>query len=355
MPHHRKPGFNYDTTKPVAQANDIRRLRDAHQTTMNYNTGYMGLASIDGQAYPTINQKGLKDVFESCFVPFDDGNKVLVGNDNKTISQRGYGNVVKRKPVKVPQGNRPGITNQEVVRRYNTNVSVFTDFPKGAGRTDTQIAWRDGTYDEAVLSATKQIRSLMPTEMLSKISDYEYGEAALSAMTGAKAYGGIQSGLEMMKMIAEQEAIGKSPAEARLIRDLALQGVPLVNIRAITGFLQTLNRQRYADTLARDLEITNPRLVEQLAAIMPESIGLTANAQREAIRRFIEANRAEARVSQAEVDRDRPFMAGANTGRPMTRDEMIDALRRREAEEVFGRPPAGTGRGGSSLFDVSFR
>lgn len=318
----RKPGFNYDNNKPVVNITekdasklrkvaDVRNMRDQHQVVMNYNVGHSGL-NVDGQAYPTITQKGLKDIFESCYVPFTDGNKVLVQPEQKTISQRGYGNIVKRKPVKVPKGNRPGITHQDVDTKHYTNVAVYTDFPKGSGRTDTQIVWRDGTYDEAVLSATKKLRGELPASLLNKISDYEYGEASLSAMTGAKEFGLAQANKEMMKAIAEQEAIGKTPAEAQLIRDLAIQGVPLVNIRLITEFLRNVNRQRYADALAGDLGITNPRLVEQLSAIMPDSIGLTANAQREAIRRYIEANRVEAQIAEAERNRDRPFMPGAN-------------------------------------------
>ncbi len=236
----RKPGFAYDSTQPVAQANDIRRLRDAHQTTMNYNTGYMGLKSIDGQAYPAITQKGLKEVFESCYVPMDDGNKVLIDNDHKTMSQRGYGGFVKRKPVKVPQGNRPGITNQEVVRRYNTNVSVFTDFPKGAGHTDTQIAWRDGTYDQAVLSATKQIRGEIPDQTFADIlrTNPRMAELALQAQAGAVAYGDSLA----RKEIEDYFTAEKKEFDRNVMRQMGMTDAQIDRVRQDIAREQAFNR-----------------------------------------------------------------------------------------------------------------
>lgn len=333
----RKPGFAYDTRNPIisspsqrGKVADVRNMRDQHQVNMNYNTGYMGIASIEGQAYPTITQNGLKKVFESKYVPMDDGNKVLVEPDRRVMYQRGYGNVPNKNPVKVPKGNRPGITHQDVNIVQHRQNAVFTDFPKGAGKTDVQIEWVDGTYEEAVASARRQIRG--------EIADQAFidslrgmGEYALASQTGATIFGNVQVGKEVAKAIAEQEAIGKPPAEATLIRELAMNGVPLVDIRRITEFLRSVNRERYASQLATELNITNPRLIEELGNIMPDTIGLTANAQREAIRRYIEANRTEAQVAQAERDRDRPFMAGATPQR-LPSEILAELVRRREAE-----------------------
>jgi hypothetical protein len=308
---------------------------------MNYNTGYIGLASIDGQAYPSITQKGLKDIFESCYVPMDDGNKVLVQPDRKTISQRGYGNVVKRKPVKVPSGNRPGITNQDVITRHNTNVSVYTDFPKGAGSKDTQIAWRDGTYDEAVLSATRKPRGEVPDQTFADIlsNNPRWSEYALASQTGANVFGNIQVAREVAKAIADQESIGKSPAVASLIRDLAEAGVPLVDIRRITEFMRSVNRDRYAREIASDIGITNQRLIEELGNILPVDRDVSSRASREAIKRFIQEQRRQERNQDMAQEGTLPaFMPGAPPPAPMSPADMRLLVEREIAQRQYASP-----------------
>lgn len=257
----RKPGFAYDIRQPVAQANDIRRVRDQHQVVMNYNTGFMGLESIDGQAYPTINQKGLKDVFASCFVPLDDGNKVLIEPDKKTISQRGYGNVVKRKPVGVPKGNRPGITNQDVDVIKHKNNAVYTDFPKGAGRTDTTIIWRDGTYDEAVLSATRQPRGIVPDQTFADIlaTNPRMREVALASQVGAVAYGDALARAEMEKYFNME----KKEYDKTLLRNLGFTDAEA------EARLTTLARERLVNDIAKRFGFSEKQSRNVLDLVVP--------------------------------------------------------------------------------------
>jgi hypothetical protein len=358
----RKPGSNVNIRNPIISSPsqrgnvaDVRHINDAYEMRMNYNTGHIGIASIDGQAYPSITQKGLKEVFESCFVPMDDGNKVLVEPDRKTISQRGYGNIVKRKPVKVPKGNRPGITNQEVPTKHYTNVAVYSDFPKGVGKTDTQIVWRDGTYDEAVLSATKKPRGEVPDQTFSDLlrSNPRWAEYALSAETGANVFGSIQRGREVAKAIAEQEAIGKTPAERTLIIELATAGVPLVDIRRITEFLRNRERERVVREIADTLNIRSERLIDELRNIIPGGGGVSESAQRMAIQRYLEEqSRQERNRDLANRGEIPPFMAGARPPNVIAPSEMFRQveleMRRRGirqngggAEDIFNRPPPG--------------
>ena len=320
----RKPGFNYDTTKPVAQANDILRLRDQHQTIMNYNAGYMGLASIDGQAYPTITQKGLKDVFESCFVPLDDGNKILVGADKKTISQRGYGNVIKRKPVGVPKGNRPGITHQDVDIIHHPQNAVFTDFPKGSGKTDTQIVWRDGTYDEAVLSATKQPRGIIPDQTFADIlrSNPRLAELALSSQVGAVPFGDALARKEIEEYFnAEKKEFDKNVLVQLGFTDAEAEA----RINAVA-------RERMISDIAKRLGLSEKASRNVLDLVIPGEYRTSRRADEQ---RISETDELERRYAEAREARGLPAEPGyrASASSSNVLEEDLEAEQRGRASE----------------------
>jgi hypothetical protein len=165
-------------TPTTATMTDTPPARATYKMRMNQiSTGAVGLG-IDGQtkAYIKVAGKDAKTLFSSKYVPMTDGTDVLMGCDKKMISQRGYGNIVARKPVAVPRGDRIGFNNTLVdtskgkiepsmaYTKTYPNHTVCSDFPKGPGGIEPNPMWKDGTYDE-MLGQVQKVHNEIPREM----------------------------------------------------------------------------------------------------------------------------------------------------------------------------------------------
>lgn len=105
----------------------------------------------------------------------------------KVMSQRGYGNMPNRKPIK-PSCDINISYPMPTTHKYE-NVMVYTDFPKGAGGVSPNPMWADGTYDEMKANFIRQadeqndVRHLIPDlEIEQRLKRYE-----LSNFTGGSA------------------------------------------------------------------------------------------------------------------------------------------------------------------------
>ena len=168
-------GYATPTTKTMT---DTPPARATYKMGMNQiSTGAVGLG-IDGQTQAYIDVKGAKAkaLFSSKNVPMTDGTELLTGCNKKVISQRGYGNIVARKPVAVPGGDRIGFNNTLVdtskgkiepsmaYTKTYPNHTVCSDFPKGPGGVEPNPMWEDGTYDE-MLEQVQKVHNEVPREM----------------------------------------------------------------------------------------------------------------------------------------------------------------------------------------------
>ena len=311
----RKPGSTFNTSVNVANIRDkkdvgrlrnvadVRHINDAYQMRMNYNTGHIGIDGADGQAYPQITQKGLKELFLSDYVPMTDGNKVLIEPDKKPMSQRGYGNVPNRKPPKVPKGNRPGITHQDVAVIKHQNNAVFTDFPKGAGRTDTQIVWRDGTYDEAVLSATKQLRGEVADQTFADIlrSNPRMAEMALASQVGAVQFGDAMARKEIEDYFnAEKKEFDKNVLIQLGFTDAEAE-----------ARINAVNRERMISDIAKRLGLSEKASRNVLDLVIPEEYRQDATSRMRAEgERLSATEELERRYAEARRERGLPAEAG---------------------------------------------
>ena len=244
-----KPNRPYDIREPVGVRHDVRYLRSQRPVMLSANTGHSGLRSLDGQAYPVIGQKGLKEEFKSHYVPFTDGKLVLEDCEKKPMSQIGYGNVPKRHAPKVPKGNRPGIAMPDTITKHYENVAVYSDFPKGAG-SEPQLTklFRDGEYEKGIALASRTNVGEIPAETFAQLQarNPRWAELSLAGQVGATLFGEALA----RKEIEDYFNMEKKEFDKDVLRQLGYAE------EEIQAKLKALERERAIQDLSRRFHLS---------------------------------------------------------------------------------------------------
>lgn len=110
-------------------------------------------------------QQSLRQIFEASKAGKPNSDFLLEGRAKPIQYLGASGGIVPTKHLAcLPKGNRPGITNQDVVTKKYENFAVFSDFPKGAGGVEPNELWQDGTYEQMLGQVTKE-HDMIPKEI----------------------------------------------------------------------------------------------------------------------------------------------------------------------------------------------
>jgi len=257
MPHRGlAPQMIHNTSAPTRSGVDVRRMGSKRPLALlQTTTARETLLGADAHPYVKVQGKEAKALFQSKYVPMDDGTDVLVGCNKSTMSQRGYGNRPVCYPVDVPKTDRIGFDNTLVDTTsggfkiskagiiHHPQNAVYTDFHKGvlAGYDPaSQPMWADGTYNETVAQMTKE-HSGLPEE-ISFLPPHNPRQDVfnIQSLAGGEVYGDALLRKEITEKFAEQrgediknilrkagvgedriEASAKLVNEARVRQDIA--------------------------------------------------------------------------------------------------------------------------------------
>jgi len=215
------------------------------------------IANIDANPYISLSQKGAKAVFASKYAPMTDDTYMLQSCGQKTISQRGYGNVVANDPVKVPKGLRIGFNNTLVdttggkisacvaTTKTHPNHAVYSDFPKGPGGSSPNPMWEDGTY-AGMLEAVMKKQAESPVSFAPP-KDRRREVFNLQALAGGEIFGDALVRLQMEGYMFAQKM--------ETYRDLARKQLPGGNLEEIERLAKDIGREKSISETARRLGI----------------------------------------------------------------------------------------------------
>jgi hypothetical protein len=180
---------------------DVLRLSSARPGLLISNTTAKSALGLDDTVHSKdLSQKSLKSIFEASKAGKPEGD-FLTDCKYKSINYLGTGGIVPTKhKSKVPTGNRPGITNQDVVTKKYENFAVYSDFPKGPGGIEPNQLWQDGTYNEMMAQVTKE-REALPEHItfLSPDVNVRTREFNLAGQVGGQLFGDALHKAEIQK------------------------------------------------------------------------------------------------------------------------------------------------------------
>lgn len=180
---------------------DVFRLSSARPGLLIANTTAKSALGLDDTVHSRdLSQKALKSIFEASKAGKPEGD-FLTDCKYKPIQYIGTRGIVPTKhKSKVPTGNRPGITNQDVVTKKYENFAVYSDFPKGPGGIEPNQLWQDGTYDEMISQVTKA-REALPEHItfLSPDVNVRNREFNLAGQVGGQLFGDALHKSEIQK------------------------------------------------------------------------------------------------------------------------------------------------------------
>ena len=176
----RKPVLITDTAKVVpmlksSSATALRRNRgDPIVTRMSSqrpglliaNTTAKSSLGLDDTVHShDMSQKALKAIFEASKAGKPDSDFLSICKAKPIQYLGASGGIVPTKHLTgIPKGNRPGITDQDVITKKYENFAVFSDFPKGYGGVVPNELWQDGTYEQMLGQVTKE-HTVIPNEI----------------------------------------------------------------------------------------------------------------------------------------------------------------------------------------------
>jgi NACalpha-BTF3-like transcription factor len=145
----------------------VTRLSSQRPALLIANTTAKSSLGLDDTVHShDMSQKALKAIFEASTAgkPQD---MFLTVCKHKPIQYLGAsGGIVPTKHMSsIPRGNRPGITDQDVITKKYENFAVYSDFPKGAGGIEPNELWQDGTYEQMLGQVTKE-HDVVPKEIV---------------------------------------------------------------------------------------------------------------------------------------------------------------------------------------------
>jgi hypothetical protein len=180
---------------------DVFRLSSARPGLLIANTTAKSALGLDDTVHSRdLSQKALKSIFEASKAGKPEGD-FLTDCKYKPIQYIGTRGIVPTKHMsKVPTGNRPGITNQDVITKKYENFAVYTDFPKGPGGTEPNQLWQDGTYNAMLAQVTKE-REALPEHItfLSPDVNVRTREFNLAGQVGGQLFGDALHKQEIQK------------------------------------------------------------------------------------------------------------------------------------------------------------
>jgi NACalpha-BTF3-like transcription factor len=145
----------------------VTRMSSQRPALLIANTTAKSRLGLDDTAHShDMSQKALKAIFEASTAGKPDSD-FLSDCKHKPIQYLGAsGGIVPTKHLAgIPKGNRPGITEQDVITKKYENFAVYSDFPKGAGGVEPNELWQDGTYEQMLGQVTKE-HDVVPKEIV---------------------------------------------------------------------------------------------------------------------------------------------------------------------------------------------